>query len=74
MIKLIMDTDRCKSCGYCIRDCPVKALQRSAQLNSEGYTYVEVDETRCILCGTCYTVCPDLVFELREVDGGGAEK
>lgn len=65
-MKLVVHSERCKSCGYCVRDCPVKAIQPSGQLNREGYEYMRVDDSTCIRCGTCYVVCPDVVFELIE--------
>lgn len=66
MLRLVTHSERCKSCEYCIRDCPVKAITLSGRLNKEGYEYTVVDNTLCIKCGTCYTVCPDLVFELLD--------
>jgi len=66
MATLHIDTDRCKSCGYCVISCPQEALAISDSLNENGYNYVECDESKCVKCGICYTVCPDVVFELTE--------
>ncbi|MBQ9031995.1 MAG: ferredoxin family protein [Parasporobacterium sp.] len=66
MSKLIINTESCKACGYCIKFCPRQVLHFSENMNSQSYTYVEADEENCIYCGTCYTVCPDMVFEITE--------
>lgn len=66
MAKLCLNTERCKSCGFCIFTCPVNALKLSGNLNGDGYDYVEHDEETCTTCGLCYTVCPDNVFEISE--------
>ncbi|MFP3153866.1 4Fe-4S binding protein [Lachnospiraceae bacterium ZAX-1] len=66
MAYVIVHKEYCKACGYCIRDCPVKAIISSGKMNSEGYEYTQVDDDLCIKCGTCYVVCPDQVFEIVE--------
>ncbi|PID75870.1 MAG: oxidoreductase [Deltaproteobacteria bacterium] len=60
------NTERCKSCGYCVLTCPKKALSFSETTNSRGYTTVALDTEKCIVCGICYSVCPDYVYERRE--------
>lgn len=64
MNQIIIHTERCKGCGYCVHFCPKGALSVSAQINEKGYNPVAVDESRCVLCGVCYNVCPDYVFEV----------
>lgn len=66
MVKLTVNTERCKGCGFCVEFCPKKAITLSEDSNSMSYHYVQVDRSACILCGTCYTACPDLVYELIE--------
>lgn len=65
MATLHIDEERCKSCEFCIAECPKNALRLSNQLNSGGYKTVVVDEENCNCCGLCYVVCPDGVFEVR---------
>ena len=67
MLKLVIRSEWCKSCGFCVRTCPRKALKFSDHRNKESYKYVEVDESLCVLCGSCYRVCPDNVFQILEV-------
>jgi 2-oxoglutarate ferredoxin oxidoreductase subunit delta len=64
--KVKINKEKCKSCGYCVADCPRKALSFSGSLNEKGYNYVQVDDALCVGCGTCYRVCPDCVFEIVE--------
>lgn len=72
MSKLLIDAARCKSCGYCVKACPRKAL---SFVREEGKLYdsVVVDENKCICCGACYRVCPDYVFEIVDGEGGAAK-
>ncbi len=65
MSKVNLNTERCKACGFCIRVCPKKAIEMTAELNSKGYTLVKIDEAKCIKCGVCFWVCPDSVFEVE---------
>jgi 2-oxoglutarate ferredoxin oxidoreductase subunit delta len=64
-MKISVNKERCKGCGFCMLVCPKKAISMDGQLNKEGYTYIAVDEESCISCGMCYSVCPDIVFELK---------
>lgn len=66
MATLHVNSEKCKSCGYCIFSCPKRVLKLSGNLNKEGYDYVIADHDKCIQCGICYTVCPDNVFEITE--------
>lgn len=68
MEKLFIDTDRCKNCLYCVKNCPKQALRVDIhQVNKLGYQPTMVDHEKCIKCGICYLVCPDYVYEIREV-------
>lgn len=66
MKKLVIHKNRCKACGFCIDQCPKKALKFGEEFNESGYAAVVSDESLCIKCGICYRVCPDCVFELLE--------
>ncbi|MGB9694731.1 MAG: 4Fe-4S binding protein [Caldisericaceae bacterium] len=58
--KVIIDEQRCKSCGLCVSICPKKVLRISDKINSHGYHPVELfDNENCISCGFCYLICPD---------------
>lgn len=62
-IKVI--SERCKSCGYCIKFCPKQVLALGENVNSKGYEYVEaVNLEDCISCCMCARVCPDGAIEV----------
>lgn len=67
----IADTSLCKGCRLCVGACPVGAISALMELNAKGYPIVKVDEDKCIGCGSCYRMCPDYVFEVREVSSCG---
>ncbi len=64
---LLLHPERCKGCRYCIPICPKNAISVSEKINKKGYKPVSVDLEKCICCGLCYTICPDYIFEIREV-------
>jgi len=43
--------DRCKRCGICFNNCPVKAITGGKE---EGYT---ITQDKCTKCGQCFDVC-----------------
>jgi len=61
----------CKSCGYCVKFCPKKAIEFGKVRNGLGVFFPVVDPDKCIACGICATVCPDAVLELREEENHG---
>lgn len=63
---LVIKQQWCKSCGYCVKQCPKAALSLGKDLNEAGYSYVVLDQEKCIVCGQCYSVCPDYVFSIAE--------
>ena len=64
MEKMTIHSQSCKGCGYCVVNCPKKAVLLEGAINKAGYITPIVDETKCILCGICYNVCPDYVYEI----------
>ena len=52
LAKIQIDSEKCKGCGMCKRNCPVNAIE-----GEPGKTH-KIDESTCIKCGTCITVCP----------------
>jgi uncharacterized Fe-S center protein len=43
-------SDKCVSCGTCVRDCPVDAILLEGK--------ARIDEKKCIGCAHCIAVCP----------------
>ncbi len=66
--KVLVNEERCKSCGLCVAVCPKHVLKISEKLNSKGYHPVELfDNENCISCGFCYLICPDAaIAEVRK--------
>lgn len=64
MKKVKIDINRCKGCGYCVDECPRKAISFTGNISEKGYNTIAIDDELCIACGSCYRVCPDRVFEI----------
>ena len=65
--KVTFDTDRCKGCGLCTTNCPVKiVVMDEHKINKKGYnpaTIIEVE--KCIGCANCAIMCPDYVITVE---------
>lgn len=65
LAKVEIVSERCKSCGYCIKFCPKGVLALGDKVNSKGYEYVvPVKPDDCIGCCICARVCPDGAIEI----------
>ncbi len=53
LIAYEIDQERCESCGACLRNCPVGAVNKS---ETKVFTIVQ---QKCIKCGACFTACPE---------------
>lgn len=50
--------EKCTGCGFCVRNCPVKAITLA-----DGRA--RMDLRRCIRCYCCHELCPDLAIDLK---------
>ena len=63
---MVINEERCKSCGLCVSVCPVNILRISDRLNSNGYRTAEVvdPDNKCTRCRFCAFICPDVAIEI----------
>ncbi len=52
MLKFKIDTDVCKRCGICKKNCPADAISGNRE------TPFVIDQDKCIKCGVCIEKCP----------------
>lgn len=67
--EIIVISERCKECGFCIEFCPTKVLKKGEHFNSKGYhppILAETNEKKCIACGLCEDLCPDFAIFLKK--------
>jgi len=67
--KILIDTERCKGCKYCILTCPKGCINISENFNSSGYfpAYFSKPD-QCIGCAMCAVVCPEIAIEVFRED------
>ncbi len=59
-VKVRIDEERCKGCGFCAEFCPREVLKMTGELGPKGYETVRVtDEIKCLGCGLCEAICPE---------------
>ena len=60
---MIVNTEKCTSCGICARDCPLEAIRMRK--------HKPVFNDQCSRCGACVKFCPEGALELEaSVDPG----
>jgi 2-oxoglutarate ferredoxin oxidoreductase subunit delta len=72
---IIIDTERCKGCRYCISVCPQKIIALATGLNNSGYTpaFVIEDDQKCTGCLACATMCPEAAISVYRRTGPASE-
>ncbi len=72
---ILIDTQRCKGCAYCVEFCPLGVLAMCAGFNTHGYHYPEIiDEEKCTGCDLCGLYCPDFAICGVRVSGPSSAK
>ena len=51
LTRFVIDEKACKSCGACLKACPVSAIT-----GAKGAAY-HIDSASCVFCGSCRAVC-----------------
>jgi 2-oxoglutarate ferredoxin oxidoreductase subunit delta len=69
--KVIIITERCKGCNFCIEFCPKEMLEESDKRNKKGYKLPKIKdgmEDACIACMHCEDICPEfgIYIEVEE--------
>jgi len=60
---LVIVSELCKGCHFCIEFCPVDALVEAPDFNQHGYHYPEMARPEdCVNCGYCQLLCPDFAI------------
>jgi 2-oxoglutarate ferredoxin oxidoreductase subunit delta len=63
--KIKIDSQFCKSCQFCVENCPKNAIVLSEKLNAKGYVVAEfLIDKNCTGCATCALVCPEAAIEV----------
>jgi NADPH-dependent glutamate synthase beta subunit-like oxidoreductase/NAD-dependent dihydropyrimidine dehydrogenase PreA subunit len=64
---VILDTEKCKECGYCADCCTVETFTPADFFNTKGYRPMEVKNSdNCVGCLKCFFVCPDFAINIHE--------
>ena len=58
MFRVMIDEDRCTSCGLCSKNCPANTIELS------GSGKYRIEQAACIRCGACFEVCPFKAVEI----------
>ncbi|HOF13552.1 MAG TPA: 4Fe-4S binding protein [Spirochaetota bacterium] len=64
---IVIDSNRCKGCYFCITYCPKQILVISKNHNIQGYFPAELADDKkehCTACKICALMCPDTAIEV----------
>lgn len=64
---IIIDTERCKGCCFCLSVCPKKMIGLASYINQRGDTPAIVIEEKaheCTGCAVCAIMCPDTAISV----------
>lgn len=65
-MRIRINKEYCKGCGFCIEFCPKNIYEPSNELNSKGYQLPEaVRQDDCSECGLCELYCPEFAIVLK---------
>jgi len=62
--RIVINTERCKGCGLCVKVCPKNGIVISEFSNKNGYFIAEARDGECTGCAVCAIICPEAVIEV----------
>lgn len=63
--KIVIDTELCKGCKYCINACPKGSIVVGEKFNSMGYFAAHFRHPgKCTGCAICANMCPEIAIEV----------
>ena len=66
--EVLLDTEKCKECGYCVEVCGVEIFGPAEAFNQKGYRPMEVKASNyCVGCFKCFFSCPDFAIDVKEI-------
>lgn len=57
--RMVVNADECKGCLLCVSVCPVHVIEKTTNLNKQGYAPVVYQGAGCTGCGFCFYACPE---------------
>jgi formate dehydrogenase beta subunit len=68
--EVVVYSDNCKECGYCIEVCGLGIFVPAAHFNNKGYRPVKSENSkRCVGCLQCFFACPDYAIDIKKTTG-----
>jgi len=65
--EVVLNTENCKECGYCVEVCGVQTFGPADSFNSKGYRPMECKTSDwCVGCFKCFFACPDFAIDVSE--------
>lgn len=62
---IVIDSERCKGCKFCVLTCPKGCIVVAEEFNSFGYYPAKFEKIdACTGCAMCAVVCPDVAIEV----------
>ena len=65
-MRIRINKEFCKGCGFCVEFCPKNVYELSDELNSKGYQVPDAARPDdCSDCGLCELYCPEFAIVLE---------